>query len=62
MKSMIMTKDITDGGKGAIRLLLIQAFHDGYEIIFIIVISSFFVLFDTWVIRKEVKVMKEAGY
>ena len=31
-KSMFITKDITDGGKGAIRLLLIQAFRDGYEI------------------------------
>lgn len=59
---MIMTKDITDGGKGTIRLLLIQAFHDGYEILFIIVILSFFVLSDTWVIREEVKVIKEAGY
>ena len=55
---MIMTKDITDGGKGAIRLLLIQAYRDGYEISFIIVILSFFVLFDTWIIREEVKVMK----
>ena len=55
---MIMTKDITDGGKEAIRLLLIQAFRDGYEISFIIVILSFFVLFDTWIIREEVKVMK----
>lgn len=59
---MIMTKDITDGGKRTIRLLLIQAFRDDYEISFIIVILSFFVLFDTWIIREEVKVMKEAGY
>lgn len=57
-KSLIMTKDITDGGKGAIRLLLIQAFREGYEISFIIVILSFFVLFDTWIIREKVKVMK----
>jgi len=59
---MIMTKDIKDGGKRTIRLLFIQAFHDGYEILFIIVILPFFVLFDTWVIREEVKVIKEAGY